>query len=558
MSLQPGPWPEIPEMTARVARVAFPKGCLAIRVRDELGPLFADDQFAAAFGVRGRPGWSPGQLTLISVLQFAERLTDRQAADAVRGRIDWKYALGLALDDPGFDFTVLTGFRARLIEHGLEQKALDLVLARLSELGLLRSGGRARTDATHVLAAVRTLNRIEFVGETMRAALEALAAATPGWLADHIPAEWAKRYGARVDSYRMPQGEDARAELAVTIGRDGFHLLEAVVSPDAPAWLREIPAVRVLRTAWVQQYHRTITTTAGTEVAWRENKDLPPGRARLASPYDIDARYGVKRGSGWTGYKVHLTETCDDTEKSHTPHLVTNVETTDATVTDQEMTPLVHEHLARHGLLPSEHVVDAGYMSADLILISMAEHGVTLLGPVGADTTWQASNPDAFDLGHFTIDWDAEQVTCPNGALSSSWRHEKARGKPVLKVDFRKTACTPCPLRSRCTSSTSNARKLTLRPREQHEALERARAEQATDTWKQRYNVRAGVEGTIHQAVTAGIRRSRYIGLPKTHLAHVLTATALNLIRWDAWWTGHPLKGTRTTHLSALDLDLAA
>jgi hypothetical protein len=146
--------------------------------------------------------------------------------------------------------------------------------------------------------------------------------------------------------------------------------------------------------------------------------------------------------------------------------VITNVETTDATVTDQEMTPLVHEHLAHRGLLPSEHAVDAGYMSAELILSCMAEHGVKLVGPVGVDTTWQASNPDAFDLNHFTIDWDIEQVRCPNGALSSSWRHEKARGKHVLKVDVRKASCTPCPLRSRCTSSKSNARKLTLRLRD--------------------------------------------------------------------------------------------
>jgi transposase len=242
VSLQPRPWPEVPEMTVRVARAAFPKGCMAIRVRDELGPLFSDEEFASAFGVRGRPGYSPGQLALISVLQFVEGLTDRQAADAVRGRIDWKYCLGLDLDDPGFGHTVLTGFRARLIEHGLQEKVLDLLLARLVDAGLVKAGGRARTDSTHVLAAVRTLNRIEFVGEMLRAALEALATVAPGWLAGAVPVEWVNQYGARVDSYRMPKGEADRAELAVTIGRDGFHLLEAVLSPEALAWLCQIPA----------------------------------------------------------------------------------------------------------------------------------------------------------------------------------------------------------------------------------------------------------------------------------------------------------------------------
>ena len=555
MSLQPRPAPQVPEMTARVARAAFPKGCLAIRVRDQLGSLFADEEFVDAFGVRGRPGLSPGQLALVSVLQFAEGLTDRQAADQVRGRIDWKYCLGLELDDPGFDFTVLTGFRDRLIAHGLEEKVLDLLLARLTELGLVKAGGRQRTDSTHVLAAVRTLNRIEFVGETLRAALEALAVAAPDWLTAHVPAEWTTRYGARVDSYRMPKQEDARCELAITIGRDGFALLTAVYGPDAPGWLVEVAAVEVLRRAWVQQYHRAQTDDGGTEVTWREGKDLPPGRLRLSSPYDPDARYSVKRGSGWDGYKAHYTETCEP----DTAHMITHVSTTDGTVADVEMTSTVHEGLARRGLLPAEHVVDSGYTSAELIVTARDAHGIELIGPLRADTTWQTKNPDAFDHSYFDIDWDAQQVRCPNGALSSSWRQEQAKGKAVLKVDFRKTDCTPCPLRSRCTSSTTNARKLTLRHREQHEALERARTEQTTDQWKQRYAIRAGVEGTIHQATAVtGIRRSRYIGLPKTHLAHVLAATALNLIRLDAWWTGTPLGKTRTSHFRALDFELAA
>ena len=174
-------------MTARVVQAAFPKGTLAIRIREALGPLLSDEDFAAAFPRRGRPAASPGALALVSVLQFAEGLSDRQAADQVRARMDWKFLLGLELDDPGFDFTVLGDFRSRLIRHGLEERVLEAV-GRLSGAGLLRAGGRQRTDSTHVLAAVRTLNRMEFAGETLRAALEALAAAAPGWLAPLIDA----------------------------------------------------------------------------------------------------------------------------------------------------------------------------------------------------------------------------------------------------------------------------------------------------------------------------------------------------------------------------------
>ncbi|MET8763571.1 transposase [Lentzea sp. NPDC004782] len=217
MPVQPRAWPEVPEQTVMVARAAFPKGTLAMRVRDELPGLFADEQFVSAFGVLGKPGISPGLLALVTVLQFAENLTDRQAADAARARIDWKYPLGLDLSDPGFDHTVLTGFRQRLIDHELEEKALDLLLARCSELGLVKPKGRQRTDSTHVLAAVRSANRLEFLAETLRAALEALAAAAPDWLSIRIGADWVRRYGARMDSYRLPDREPSAARWSTRL-----------------------------------------------------------------------------------------------------------------------------------------------------------------------------------------------------------------------------------------------------------------------------------------------------------------------------------------------------
>src|SRR5215216_1024704 len=178
MSLRPNGLTQIPAETSRVARAAFPKGCLAMRARDALGPLFTDEQFAA----RGRPAWSPARLALVLVLQFVEGLTDRQAADAVRARLDWKYALGLDLSDPGFDASVLTEFRARLLADGQTERLLGLLLDRLRERGLLGKGGRQRTDATHVHMAVRDLHRLEQVIETLRAALEVLRWwRRPGW-----------------------------------------------------------------------------------------------------------------------------------------------------------------------------------------------------------------------------------------------------------------------------------------------------------------------------------------------------------------------------------------
>jgi len=553
MSLEPRSDEGVPELTARVVRAAFPKGTLAIRIREALGPLFADEDFAAAFPGRGRPAVSPGALAVVSVLQYAEGLSDRQAADQVRARIDWKFLLGLELDDPGFDFTVLGDFRSRLIGHGLEERVLEAVLARLSGAGLLRAGGRQRTDSTHVLAAVRTLNRMEFAGETLRAALEALAAAAPSWLARLIDPTWADRYGARIDSYRFPKGEDARRQWAGQVGRDGFMLLDAAGALQAPAWLGQIPAVETLRRIWGQQYHRD-----ETGVRWREGDDLPPGRQRLASPYDLDARYGVKRGSGWTGYKVHLTETCDPDK----PRVITDVETTDATTDDVEMTPAIHQRLGNRRLVPGEHVADAGYISAGHILTARSDHGISLLGPVGADTHQTrrggAGQEPALAQAAFGIDWDARKVTCPQGAVSISWSDQrKPSGTPVARVHFALADCRPCPLRSRCTKAENGkwGRSLTLLPRDQHELLARQRAEQRTPRWKARYDIRAGVESTISQAVRrTRLRRTPYRGQPKTHLASVLSATAINLIRADAWLNGTPLGTTRVSHLARLGL----
>jgi transposase len=539
----------VPELTARVVRAAFPKGTLAVRVREALGPLFEDESFAEAFAKRGRPAVSPGALALVSVLQYAEGLTDRQAADQVRARMDWKFLLGLELDDPGFDFSVLSDFRARLIEHGLEEKVLDLVLERISALGLLRSGGRQRTDSTHVLAAVRTLNRMEFVGETLRAALEALAAAAPQWLSPLVTADWVKRYGARIDSYRFPKGDNVRQEWAEQDGRDGFTVLEAVYAPGAPIWLREVPAVQVLRRAWVEQYHRD-----GEGVRWREGKDLPPGRRRMSSPYDTDARYGTKRGSGWCGYKTHLSETCEP----DAPHLITHVATTDATVTDTEVTEAVHQGLAARELLPDEHDVDAGYVTAAHIVAARDAHGIELLGPVGLDTCHENYEGEHFTQSAFRIDWEARTATCPQGKVSASWSEQrKSSGTPVSRVHFTAQDCAVCPVRGKCTKAANGkwGRSLTLLPQDQQEALEDRRREQLTDQWQQRYNIRAGVEGTISQAVRrTRIRRTRYTGLPKTHLGHVLAATAINIIRLDAWLNGTPLGGTRTSHLAQLEL----
>ena len=561
--MQPRPWPEVPEETARVAKSAFRRGgSLPIRIRDELGSWYEDADFAVAYPVRGKPGISPAQLAMVTVLQFCENLTDRQAAVEVRGRVDWKYCLGLELADEGFDASVLAGFRERLVEGGAERVIFDRLLELLKRRGLVKGGGRQRTDSTHVLARIRELNRLELAGETVRAALEALAAAVPGWLAGVIDASWQRVYGQRIDELRLPESQTAREELAVQYGRDGYWLLEQVHGPGAPGWLRELPAVRALRQIWIQQYYRE-----GEKVIRREEREhgLPPGRDRIVSPYDLEARYSEKHGMSWLGYKGHFTETVSDpadddpgTGRPAVPNLVTEVQTTHAAVPDVVMTGPVHDSLDASGLLPGEHAVDSGYVSADL-LVSSRLRGVTLLGPLLADTSAQART-GGYTTDMFAIDWDRRQATCPQGAVSSKWAPLRQRdGKQAISVRFATATCRACPARDKCTTAKWTGRQLFLRPREIHEAVTAARAGQDTRHWKDRYKTRAGVEGLMHQATcVTGIRRARYLGLAKTRLEHVAAATAINVIRLDAWYAGHPLDRARTTHLQRVDLAPAA
>ncbi|MFF1361030.1 IS1182 family transposase [Streptomyces sp. NPDC058297] len=546
MSMQPKGSGEIPAETMRVARAAFPKGCLAIRLRDELGQLFSDEQFAGLFPVRGRPAWSPGRLAMVLVLQFVESLTDRQAAEAVRARIDWKYALGLELADCGFDFSVLSEFRDRLVEADEGRGILDTVLIAARDRGLVAARGRARTDSTHVLLAVRELNQLGLVEETLRAALNAVALVEPGWLSEHARPEWFKHYATRADDSRFPRERSRRDQVYRRIGGDGMHLLRMIWAQEAPSLLRTLPETEVLRQVWVQHFHMV-----DGEVARRGPKDRPPGATRLVSPYELEARNSVKGDIRWDGYKVHVTETCDP----DAPHLVTSMVTTVASVSDDRMAAPVHAELARRGLLPREHWVDRGYANGGALAAARRDHHVDLHGPLKQVTVPHARGDATFGQDAFTIDWDNQQVTCPNGAVSTQWAQRRSEeGLPTVRVRFSPADCRPCPQLRECVNSARpRQREINLRPRDEYEVLKQARTLQATDEWKDRYKIRAGVEGTVSQAVHAcDLRRSRYRGLAKTSLQHQLTGAALNLIRINAWLTDTPQARTRTSPLTAL------
>jgi transposase len=548
MSLHPHHPEPVPEETARVARAAFPNGNRYMRMRDELDTIYADELFAALFPIRGQPAESPWRLALVTVFQFAEGLTDRQAAEAVRSRIDWKYALSLELTDPGFDHTVLSEFRGRLLSNKAEGLLLDTLLARVRDRGLLKTRGRQRTDSTHVLAVVRALNRIELVIEPLRAALNTLAVVAPTWLQQHAAPEWVERYERRAAADRLPTKQEQRQQLAETAGLDGLTLLSAVYAADAPGWLRDVPAVDVLRRVWVQNF---MPTEQG--MRWRSEEDgLPPAALFIASPYEPDAHYARKYTTSWVGSKVHLTETCED----DAPHLITNVETTSAPLADGETTPIVHQALQRKDLLPAIHLVDTGYLDAELLVTSHKEYGVDLLGPARPDVKWQAHAQQGFDAQSFHIDWVSQQAICPEGHRSVSWSPAvDNRHTAVIKIKFSMRDCMPCPSRSQCIRSRKRyqRRTITIRPKDHFLALKARREREQTPEYAAEYGRRAGIEATISQGVRVlRLRRSRYWGLARTHLSHVLTATGLNFVRVADWLADIPRAGTRLSHFAAL------
>ena len=543
--LRPEVVSEIPAQTVRVVKAAFPKGSTVIKLRDAFGAFYQDEDFAPFFSNLGQPALAPWRLALITVFQFLENLSDRQAADAVRGRLDWKYALGLELEDPGFHFSVLGEFRARLVENKAEQMLLDKMLVHFREAGLLKVRGHARTDSTHVLASVRQLHKLEMAGETVRAALNGLAAAVPEWLEGHIKPEWVERYGHRVEDYRLPKGKAARDAYGLVVAEDGYTLLDALELSSAPRELQELGAVVTLRACWEQYFVRE-----GRRIRWRTAAELRPSGERLNSPYDPEACYSTRRDIAWIGYKVHLTETCSP----DSVHLVTHVETTSAVVQDVTSTAKVHDALAGKDLLPDTHIVDKGYTDAELLASSLTKHGVRLVGPVRKNSSWQALAGQGFDMSQFQVDWETQTVTCPRGQHSVYWKLASTPS-PLKKihVQFDRRNCAACPARARCTKSPKAPRKLVLQPQAEQEALRQARDFIGTEAWSALYRERAGIEGTLSQGIrSSGLRQTRYRGLAKTSLQNTAIGAAINVARVVSWLDGKPQTSTRQPRFTRL------
>ncbi len=302
----------------------------------------------------------------------------------------------------------------------------------------------------------------------------------------------------------------------------------------------------MLRRVWVQQFYLD-----DDGARWRTERDgIPPSRLFISSPYDVDAHYARKRSKSWIGYKAHLSETCDD----DLPRIITHVHTTSGPIADGDVTTPVHHALQSKGLLPTQHIADTGYVDAGLLVEARRDFGVDLIGPVRRDLRRQSQDGRGFAADAFTVDWEAQQVTCPRGVQNSGWTPElDHRGTAVVKVKFSTKDCRSCANRIDCAGPAATRRLMTLRTRDEYIALRSARQRQQTPDFLSLHALRAGVEGTMSQAVRGfGLRRSRYFGQAKTHLQHVATAAAMNLMRLVHWISGEPLAATRQSYLSRL------
>lgn len=536
MTLFPQAIGPIPEATEQLAKRINKKGTLAMRLRDEFATLYSDADFEDLFPIRGQPAFSPWRLALVTLLQFVDGLTDRQAAEAAQQRIDWKYALGLELSDPGFDFSILSEFRSRLLSHQGTQRLLDKQVQLCLDRGWITSKSQVRIDSTHVVANVRQLHQVETVLESLHLALEALAEQAPEWLESWMPLEWERTYGPYSLSRRLPKSKTQRATFVKQMGQD-IQLLWEQLSR-APQGLDQVPELLMLKTVWQQNYEHKDGT-----IKWRDGPKKGGWSDMIVSPSDPDARISRKGETKWVGYKGHLVESCEPEEI----HLVLHVETTKATEPDQELLSRLHQRLLDKGFHPRRSFVDSGYVTLQGLLESDQQQ-IPVVGPMGMNASWQSQQQQGYGAEDFVVDWHARQARCPQGKVSTGWS-DRPQEQSVL-IRFSRTDCRPCPVHALC--SRARVRVLTLPDQPRYERMQRQREQSHQEDFKQAYRVRSGVEATVGQAVHLGFRFSRYRRQPKVEQQQQFVAVALNLLRMDRFARGEPRAKTRQSRLARL------
>lgn len=513
------PW-VMPKETGRIGKLLLREKDPYRLMGDQLFEKWKEEEFADLYSSEGKPGYSPVILAFVSVFQFMERLADRQAAQALRMRLDWKYALHLPLEDAGFDFSVLSEFRDRLIEGKAEQRVFEKLVEEIRALGLIKERGKQRSDSIAMLVKVRRLSRIETVVETLRLAVVALVEVNREWCEEIIPPSWEDKYGERF--VRQRYREQEWKEYETNIGNDGMWLLKRLTDGGAPAELQDLPAVQVLGTVWAQQFRE-----AQGQMVYKDLKKYD-GHTQIQNPHDPEARYSRKRKFEWLGDKVQVTETEDEGY----PHIITDMLATDSNQTDYEELPLIQDRLIQRQCKPGEHYVDAGYMSGPNLAHSR-ELEIDLIGPLPEVVTPQDLIPDGITQAQFQMDPQQKCVTCPQG-------HQARHPNLVVHAwsfHFPQKLCAACPLRSRCCTGQGGR---TVGMSMHYDLVQAARARQKTEVFKKDYHQhRSGVEGSLSALVRGnGMRVSRYIGHKKRRVQALFTGCAANLKRTAHWLAG--------------------
>ena len=511
MSLKQSFPKEIPATTREVVEPILPADSLCRLLGEKAEEIIDEAPLAAMYSHTGRGGINPVLLCFALVLQFLEKLPDRQAAEMARMRLDWKYALRQELAWPGFDYSSLCNFRKRLYGHGQEYLMFEQVLKYLQGLGYLKSK-RQRTDATHILGAVERLSRLELVWETLRMALGALINGDAKWVIGQLPASFVNFYSQKRSDYRLSQ-EQAEQGL-LDAGQDGFWLLSQIEEHGESAW-QELPEIVALRQVLSQQFDQD-DEEGGSGLKAKANTDAKGDV--ITSPHDRTVRYSKKnKQTEWRGYKGQVSETVDGDFP-----IISDIGIHSAIEADGSALEAIHQRLRQRGLLPQQQYVDGAYCNGKTLQAS-EQKGIDLRAFLGNNSR----KPPGFRLQDFDIDLEKKQAVCPAGKLATVF-NPSSQPDVAWHIRFGKQ-CRQCPFRSLCTTE-KRGRSLEISP--YHQQLTRRRREQADAGFVKEMHARARIESTICElARKHGLRQSRYRGQNKVALQAAFTAAAVNLKR---------------------------
>jgi hypothetical protein len=476
----------------------------------------------------GRPAEEPVRMTAVTILQFMERLPDRQAAEACTWDQRWKLALHMEVDEPGFHPTTLVKFRNRLIEHGLERIGFEGVLNAMREAGYLPKKTRQRLDSSHVIGQVSRMSRLECVRETIRLTLNALEPIE----ALARPERWSLWWERYVDNKLDYQAGAAQLKAKMAqAGADARDLLGWAQGQEAARPAAETLAL--LKRVYVENFDETSDGDVD------QRRAQPPGAVH--NPHDPEAQWSTKdtiKDKSWIGYKVQVAETVDEeprAAKEPSRAVITAVVTQEAIASDKAALPVVEQEWeATEQQKPEELYVDAGYTSGAEVVRAEAE-GRELKGPMAPPPR----KAGRFSSEDFDVSVAQRQAICPAGQTSTncSRLEEQKSGAVSYRFEWNNTLCGSCAQRARCLGTRQKHRTLVVG--QHHDTIQARRKAQKTEMFKADMRHRNAIEGTVSElARSYGMRRTRYRGLGKTRLQNWFIGAACNLKRWcrrEAW-----------------------